>query len=368
MAHTHHERIPVWSWLVPALASVLIALKLAGVVPADHGAVLIVSALLLGAAVFASVRHAELLALRLGEPYGSILLAIAVTIIEIGLIISIMSSEVPGSQTVARDTVFSAVMIVMNGVIGLCMVLGARRHHEQEFQIKGTASALAVLGTLAVIALVLPNYARTEPGPYFATSQMIVIGLASLVLYATFVFVQTISHREYFLESYRDRDEEEPSTEPKPSDRVSMVSLALLLISLTAVVLLSKMLSKPIDDTVAALGLPRAFVGVVIALIVLLPEGIASVRAAILNRLQNSINLALGSAIASIGLTIPAVAIVSLTSEKPLALGINQANTVLLMLTLFMGTITLGTGRTTVLQGVVHLVIFMVFLLISAVP
>ena len=368
MAHTNHNSIPGWSWVALLLACFLLALKFAGVVPADHVAVLLAAAALLGACVFASVHHAELLAVRLGEPYGSILLAIAVTIIEIGLIVSIMASETAGSMTVARDTVFSAVMIVMNGVIGLCMVLGARLHHEQEFQIKGASSALAVLGTLAVIALVLPNYVLTAPGPFYSTIQMVVIGVASLVLYATFVFVQTVGHRDYFIMKTQDDDAATTSAADMPSNKTSLITLGLLLVALAAVVLLSKALSKPIDETVAALGLPRAFVGVVIASIVLLPEGIASVRAALLNRLQNSINLAVGSAIASIGLTIPAVVIVALMSDQPLALGINPANTVLLVLTLFMGTITLGTGRTTVLQGAVHLVIFAVFLLIAAVP
>jgi Ca2+:H+ antiporter len=368
MAHSNHNSIPAWSWIAPLAVLVLLGVKSAGVVPGDHFAILIVSAVLLGAAVFAAVHHAEVLAVRLGEPFGSILLAVAVTIIEIGLIFSIMASGAEGSEAVARDTVFSAVMIVMNGVIGLCMVVGGRRHFEQVFQIRGASSALAVLGTLAVITLVLPNYTRAEIGPFYSSAQIVVIGLASLVLYVTFVFVQTIRHRDYFLESSKDGDPPQHADDGRPSVRTSVISLVLLMISLTGVILLSKVLSKPISDTVAFAGLPKAFVGVIIALIVLLPEGIASVRAAMLNRFQNSINLAIGSAIASIGLTIPAVAVVSLMSEKPLALGISPANQVLLLLTLFMGTITLGTGRTTVLQGAVHLVIFMVFLLISAVP
>ncbi len=261
MAHTNHNSIPAWSWVAPLLACVLLALKFGGVVPADHVAVLLAATVLLGACVFASVHHAELLAVRLGEPYGSILLAIAVTIIEIGLIVSIMASESPGSMTVARDTVFSAVMIVMNGVIGLCMVLGARLHHEQEFQIKGASSALAVLGTLAVIALVLPNHVLTAPGPFYSTVQMVVIGVASLVLYATFVFVQTVGHRDYFIMKEADYDDA-ISAKDMPSNKTSLITLGLLLVALTAVVLLSKALSKSIDDTVAAFGLPPAFVGV----------------------------------------------------------------------------------------------------------
>lgn len=368
MAHTNHNKIPAWSWIAPLVALILLGVKTAGLIPSEQAAVLVFSAALLGAAVFASVHHAEVLAVRLGEPFGSILLAVAVTIIEIGLIISIMSAGEAGSNAVARDTVFSAVMIAMNGITGLCMVLGGRRHFEQVFQIRGTSSALAVLGTLAVITLVLPNYSLTEYGPFYSEAQIAVIGLSSLVLYITFVFVQTIRHRDYFLESYAEGAVSAEREHSRPTGRTAIVSVVLLMASLTAVILLSKLLSKPIADTVAAAGLPKAFVGVVIALIVLLPEGIAAVRAAILNRLQSSINLAVGSAIASIGLTIPAVAVVSLMSDEPLALGISPANQVLLLLTLFMGTITLGTGRTTVLQGMVHMVIFVVFLLIAAIP
>jgi Ca2+:H+ antiporter len=368
MASHSHDKLPAWTWIAPACAAALLAAKFGGLVATDGGLVLTVSAILLGASVFASVHHAEVLAAALGEPFGSLLLAVAVTVIEVALIVSILVSELPGSDAVARDTVFSAVMIVCNGIVGLSLVLGARRHHEQSFQLKGASSALAVLGTLATLALVLPNYTATTLGPVYSPFQLVFVGAVSLVLYLTFVFVQTIRHRDYFLDG---RDEDEAGDEPlaaRPPQRIVAFSAGLLLVALTSVVLLAKILSYPLDKAISAAGLPQSFVGVVIAAIVLLPEGIASVRAALANRLQNSMNLALGSALASIGLTIPVVAVVSLAFGLRLTLGLDAEGSVLLVLTLFVATLTLGTGRTTVLQGTVHLVIFAVFLLLAAVP
>ena len=367
MSGSYHASIPAWTWVGPALASGLLALKFAHVVPSDAMLVLILAGILLGATVFAAVHHAEVLALRLGEPFGSILLAVAVTVIEVALIVSIMLSGAEGSMQVARDTVFAAVMIVLNGIVGLCLAMGGRKHFEQTFQLQGASSALAVLGTLAALALILPNFTQAASGPSYSPLQLALVGLMSLVLWGVFVFVQTIKHRDYFLDSPGDTDTAEASYET-PSNRITLASLVLLLTSLVAVVLLAKVLSYPLETGIAAAGLPQAFVGVVIAAIVLLPEGLAAAKSALLNRLQNSINLALGSAIASIGLTIPTVAVVSLALDQQIALGVSPANMTLLVLTLFVGTLTLGTGRTTVLQGVVHLVIFAAFLLVSAVP
>ncbi len=369
MAGAAHVGIPGWTWAAPALASLLLALKFAHVVPPDATVVLLLAGALLAASVFAGVHHAEVLAVKLGEPFGSILLAVAVTVIEVALIVSIMLSGAEGSDSVARDTVFSAVMIVLNGVIGVCLVLGGRRHFEQRFRLQGASAALAVLGTLATLTLILPNYTLASAGPYYSPLQLVFVGALSLTLWIVFVFVQTIRHRDYFLDA--PADVAETAAEPahaKPSDRVALASLFLLVLSLTAVVLLAKILSYPLDKAVAAAGLPKAFVGVVIAAVVLLPEGMAAARSALMNRLQNSINLGIGSAIASIGLTIPAVAAVSLFLDQKIVLGISHANTVLLVLTLFVSVLTLGTGRTTVLQGAVHLVIFLAFLLVSAVP
>jgi Ca2+:H+ antiporter len=361
------ESLPAWSWTVPLAASLLLVLKFAHILPSTSALVLVAAAILLGGAVFAAVHHAEILALRLGEPFGSILLAVAVTVIEVALIVSIMISGGLGADTVARDTVFSAVMIVLNGVVGLCIVMGATRHHEQSFQIQGASSTLAVLGTLAVLALVMPNFTVATRGGDYAPVQLIVVGAVSLILYMVFVFVQTVRHRAYFLDVAADPGASLHAGDVPPA-RMAAASLGLLLVSLVAVVLLAKTLSVPLSDAVQAAGLPHAVVGVVIAAVVLLPEGMASLKAALANRLQSSINLALGSAVASIGLTIPVVAIVAVASDQRLILGLADEHMVLLVLTLFVSTLTLGTGRTTVLQGAVHLVLFSVFLLLSVVP
>jgi Ca2+:H+ antiporter len=367
MSAPHHASIPAWTWAVPLVASGLLGLKFAHVVPADAAYVLVLAGVLLGETVFAAVHHAEVLALKLGEPFGSILLAVAVTLIEAALIVSIMLSGAAGADVVARDTVFAAVMIVLNGVVGFCLVLGAGRHFEQTFQLQGASSLLAVLGTLATLALILPNFTETAVGGSYSILQLEGIGFMSLVLWAVFVFVQTVKHRDYFLDAAADAGPVELPHEV-PSAATAILSLALLLVSLAAVVLLAKALSYPVDKAIAAAGLPKAFVGVVIAAIVLMPEGLAAAKSALVNRLQNSINLALGSAIASIGLTIPTVAIVSLAFNQQIALGVSTTNMTLLVLTLYISALTFGTGRTTVLQGAVHLVIFAAFLLVSAVP
>jgi Ca2+:H+ antiporter len=358
------EHTPWWAWAAPLAACLLLAARFAHVVPADAPFVLIPAALLLFGAVFAAVHHAEIVALRVGEPFGSIVLAIAVTVIEVALIVSMMLTAKEGGGALARDTVFAAVMLVLNGVVGLCLVFGGARHHEQSFQEQGTSAALSVLGTLAAIALILPNYTRTLAGPYYAPAQLVFVGCVSLCLYAVFLFVQTISHRDYFMA------QTEPGThaEIRPSGRATAISLGLLAVALVAVVLLAKTLSPSLEMAVAAAALPPSFVGVVIAAIVLLPEGLAAVGAARANRLQTSLNLALGSALASIGLTIPAVAVVSLWMHQQLTLGLPPEETTLLILTLFTGTVTLATGRTTILQGAVHLVIFGVFMFLSAMP
>ncbi len=357
--------MPAWSWAAPLAASLLLGLKFGGVIPADAALVLLAATVLLGASVFAAVHHAEVIALRVGEPFGSIILALAVTVIEAALILSIMLGGAPGAENVARDTVFAAVMIVLNLIVGLCLLVGGRRHLEQEFRLDGTAAALAVLGTLAALALILPNTTVAVPGPYYSESQLAFVALASLVLYGSFVFVQAVRHRDYFVATGHAADAEGHDGE-KPSDATTGKSLALLIVALTAVILLAKLLSKPLEQGVAALGLPAAFVGVIIAMVVLLPEGIASVRAAIANRIQTSLNLALGSALATIGLTIPLVAAYAVITGQRVALGIGPEETVLLVLSLFVATITLGTGRTTILQGIVHLVIGCVFLFLAA--
>ncbi len=354
---------PWWAWAAPLGACALLAAKFTHIVPADATAVLILAAFLLLAAVFAAVHHAEIIALRVGEPLGSIVLAVAVTVIEVALIVSMMLAAKDGGGSLARDTVFAAVMLVLNGIVGLCLMFGGARHGEQSFQEQGATAALSVLGTLATIALILPNYTVAAPGPSYANAQLEFVGVVSLLLYGVFLFVQTVRHRDYF-RTGADTDDDHA----RPGARTTAASVLLLIVALVAVVLLAKILSPTLEMGVAAAGFPPAFVGVVIAVLVLLPEGTAAVLSARSNKLQTSLNLALGSALASIGLTIPTVAVVSLWLGQPLQLGLGPEAMTLLILTLFISTVTLATGRTTILQGAVHLVICGVFLLLSAVP
>ncbi|WP_298428586.1 ionic transporter y4hA [Rhodoblastus sp.] len=349
----------------PVAALVLVALEHGHVFLADSPTVILVSAILLLTSVFAAVHHAEIVALKVGEPVGSILLALAVTAIETSLIVAAMVGSETGDNSLARDTVFSAVSIVLNGVIGLCLLVGAARYREQGFRIHGTVSALSVLATLAIVCLVLPNFTVSRLGPQYSPTQLIFVGVLSILLYGVFVFVQSVRHRDYFMV---DSDAVEEEALAPPSGAVTAFSGVMLVVSLASVVLLAETLSPALEHGIRSVGLPVSFLGVVIAALVLLPESVAAVVAARADKLQISLNLSLGSAIASIGLTIPAVAAVSLYLGKELTLGLDAEGMTLLILTLFVSTLTLATGRATILQGAVHLVIFGVFLLFSAVP
>jgi Ca2+:H+ antiporter len=353
------DRQPWWGWTFPLLGWIALLALPKGSAPAT----LVLAVALIGS-VFAAVHHAEVIAHRVGEPYGSLLLAIAVTVIEVGLIVSLMVADPAGKAGLARDTVFAALMIVCNGLVGLCLLTGGARHHEQEFRLAGASAMLSVLVPMAVMVLVLPNFVHAAPGPYFAPMQLIFVSVASLVLYIVLLFVQTIRHRDYFLLAAGDED----SPAPPPPPRQVLYAAILLPIALTAVVLLAKSMSPALEAAVASAGAPDAVVGVAIALLVLLPESLAAVRAARLNRLQTSLNLALGSVAACIGLTIPTVAGLSLWLGEPLALGLAPAEAILMGLTFLVSVLTLGTGRTTVLQGAVHLVIFAAFLFLVFVP
>ena len=352
---------PWWAWTWPILAWVILLITPfagGGLIAGVAGAALI-------ATVFAAVHHAEVVAHRIGEPFGTLVLALAVTIIEVALIVSVMVAAPAEKAGLARDTVFAAVMIVCNGIVGMCLLLGGARHHAQGFQVLGASAALAVLAALTTLTLILPNVATTAPGPFFSASQLVFEGIISLVLYGSFVFIQTVRHRDYFLAIENDDEEAHARL---PSNTTTAVSAGLLLVALVAVVGLAKSLTPMLELGVARLHVPKAVVGIVIAGLVLLPEGLAAVRAARANRLQTSLNLALGSALATIGLTIPVVAAVSIVLRQPLELGLGAKDQVLLALTLLVGIVTLGTGRTTVLQGIVHLVIFAVFLFYAVVP
>lgn len=350
-----------WTWLAPAMAWAVILASFALAVPA------VPLGLGLMGAVLAAVHHAELIAHRVGEPFGTFVLAVAVTVIEVGLIVTLMASAGESAATLARDTVFAAVMIILNGLIGACIFIGALRHKEQIFQQTGVSASLATLCALTVLPLILPNFTVSEPGPVYSFSQLGFVAVVSFLLYATFVAVQTVRHRGYFLPDETLAFDHEADA-AVPSAGQAWLSAALLIACLGAVVILAKMLAAPVEEAVASVEAPRALVGVIIAALVLLPESVAAIRATLANRLQTSLNLALGSALATIGLTIPAVAALAIAADLPLALGLDAKSAVLLFLTLIVSTLTLGTGKTTVLQGAVHLVIFAVYLFTTIVP
>ncbi len=365
-AHSHMPRL---AWVFPALAVLLFAGTL---IPAlglgfSHtlsgfvfAAVLLI---ILFGTVFAAVYHAEVIAEKIGEPYGTLLLTMAVTVIEVALIATIMlgEKEVP---TLARDTVFSVVMIICNGIVGICILVGGLRFREQDFQVTGANIYLCVLIVLATITLVLPNYTETTPGPVYSTSQLAFVSVVTVVLYGVFLYTQTIRHRDYFILGANEED----ANHVPASGKKLVLSMALLLVSLLGVVLLAKTFSVVIDAGSAAIGAPPAFAGVVVALLILLPESVAAVAAARKNDLQKSINLALGSSLATIGLTVPAVAIATYVLDKKLVLGLEARDVLLLVMTMLVSMLTFGTGRTNVLFGLVHLLVFAVFIFLVLVP
>ena len=358
---------PLLSWTILAPALAVVALVLTWGRKPGTVAVVVV-ALVLGAAVLAAVHHAEVVAHRVGEPFGSLVLAVAVTIIEVGLIVTLMVSGGPQTSSLARDTVFAAVMITCNGILGLALFVGSLRHHLVTFNAEGAGAALATVAALAVMTMVLPTFTLGEPGPEFTDAQLTFAAIASLALYGMFVSTQTRRHRDFFLPVTADGQPVDDEHAEPPSGRTALVSLGLLMLSLVAVVGLAKVESPAIEDAVEAAGFPHSFVGVVIALLVLLPETLAAVRAAQRNRLQTSLNLALGSAMASIGLTIPVIAVASIWLEGPLVLGLGATEMVLLALTVVVSVLTVVPGRATRLQGGVHLVLLAAFVFLAINP
>lgn len=354
-----------WTTLAPVLAVLALVLTWGrdlGTFP------VVIVAVVLATAVLAAVHHAEVVALRVGEPFGSLVLAVAVTIIEVALIVTLMVSGGKDTASLARDTVFAAVMITANGIVGLSLLMGAIRYRLISFNAEGTGAALATVTTLAVMTMVVPTF-TSAPGPEFSPAQLAFAAVISLVLYLMFVSTQTRRHRDFFLPV---TDDGQPVTDDDhaapPTDRETYLSLGLLLLSLVAVVGLAKVESPAIESAVAAAGFPQSFVGVVIALLVLLPETLAAVRAAQRNQIQISLNLALGSAMASIGLTIPAIAIASIWLEGPLLLGLGATQMVLLALTVVVSVLTVVPGRATRQQGGVHLVLLAAFVFLAINP
>ncbi|WP_301148390.1 calcium:proton antiporter [Mycobacterium simiae] len=357
-----------WNVAVPLAALVMLALTW-DTVPGPLLAGL--EAVFLIGAVLAAVHHAEVVAHRVGEPFGSLVLATAVTVIELALIIALMASGGHDAETLARDTALAAVMITMNGIAGLSLLLGSRRYGVTLFNPHGTGAALATVTTLATLSLVLPTFTTTRGGQEFSPGQLGFAAVASLLLYLLFVFTQTVRHRDFFLpieqEGQQRPVDEESHAEP-PSNAAALRSVGLLLVALVAVVGLAEQESPAIEKMVAAVGFPHSFVGLVIASLVLLPETLAAARAARGGRIQTSLNLAYGSAMASIGLTIPGIALASIWLEGPLILGLGPTQLVLFAVTVVVSMLTVVPGRATRLQGEVHLVLLAAYVFLAVVP
>lgn len=351
-----------WTEIVPFLSLLLYFLK-----PADspdwYNLVLIGGLI---SAVLVAVHHAEVVAHKVGEPYGTLVLAIAVTTIEVALIVSLMMAGGPGTETLARDTIFAAIMIILNAITGLCLLIGGLRHREQTFGLDGMSASLVALLAISFLTMVLPNYTTTQMGPSYSQSQLLFVGIVTLIIYLSFVFIQTIRHRDYFLPEVGEENSEVHA--PPPSTKVFVLSLVLLVLALVAVVLLGKSLSPVIESSIESIGAPKTLVGIIIAMVVLLPEGLAAYRAAKNNRLQTSLNLALGSALASIGLTIPVVAGVSILMGFDLLLGIDSKSSMLLLISLLVVMMSLRTGKTNILQGIILVLLFFVYLFVTIIP
>jgi Ca2+:H+ antiporter len=358
--------MPRSAWLFPVLAALFFAVATAlGIAftrtPAGLVFAVVLLVILFGT-VFAAVHHAEVIAHRIGEPFGTLLLTLSVTVIEVAMIETMLLSG-KASPALARDTVFAVVMIVCNGLVGACILTGGLRFREQEFQVTGANLYLSVLVVLATITLILPNYTVATPGPIYSPAQLGFVSVVTIILYAVFLYIQTVRHRDYFIRDAVDDDHAGAVT-----GRALLLSVVLLLVALVSVVLLAKKFSDVVDAGAALIGAPPAFAGVVVALLILMPEAVAAMAAAARNDLQKSLNLALGSSLATIGLTVPAVAAVNIGLAEPLLLGLGGRDSVLLATTIVLSMLTFGTGRTNILFGFVHVLVFAVFVFLVLAP
>lgn len=350
-----------WSVLVPIISSVFyLGGFLTNTIFAN-----ITGAVLLFATVLAAVHHAEVVAHKVGEPFGTIILAICITVLEVGLIVSFMLSGGEGAMTYARDTIFAAVMIILNGILGICIWIGSRKYKEQFFITSSATTYLVSLVAILVLTLILPNYTSSVRGPFYTEPQLIFVSLACLVIYGTFLMLQTVRHRNYFIVAEEDNTTHEADP---PSNAKMLISLFLLIVCLAVVIFMAKGLSPVIEGFVENIGAPRALVGVIIASVVLLPEGLAAIRAAQNNQIQSSINLGLGSALASVGLTIPAVSVVCIIYDIPFVLGLDMKSIILLALSVFIVMLSLSRGKTNHLYGTVLLVNLAAYIFTVIVP
>jgi Ca2+:H+ antiporter len=367
MATHIHPALSPLRFLIPAGALAfygLVQLEEIG----ESGPGLVISFLILPvllATVVVAVLDAEEIAHKLGEPFGTLVLTVSVTVIEVALIMSITLGD-KGDPTLARDTIFSVIMIVCNGIVGLCVLAGGIWHREQDFEVKGASAYLSVLSALSVLTLILPNYTKSAAGPTLAPSQLVFVSVVTLLLYGVFLYIQTVRHREFFTEV--DAEPEDAPPLPPGKRRALRLPAALLICSLAAVVLLSKTFSATVRNGLDYVGAPEALSGFLVALLILLPESVTAFRASRMNEFQRAINLSLGSSLATIGLTVPAVAAIHLYLGRDLVLGLTGEAMVLLFATLLISTLTFGTGRTNILYGFVHLILFATYIFLIFVP
>ncbi len=350
-----------WSVIFPILAVIFYFSNLIG----KSGWLDVAGGLLLIACVLAAVHHAEVVAHRVGEPFGTIILAICITILEVSLIVSLMIAGGEHASTYARDTVFAAIMLILNGILGVCIWVGGVKYREQYFARTSATTYLVSLVAILVMTLILPNFTISAAGPHYTEAQLIFVALACLIIYSTFLMVQTVRHRNYFIPEDASENEESYS---RPDLVKTIISLVLLIVCLGVVVFMAKGLSPAIEEMVSSIGAPQSLVGVIIAAVVLLPEGLAAIRAARKDQIQSSLNLALGSALASIGLTIPAVAVVCIFYDIPLVLGLDKKSIILLTLSIFTVMLSLSRGKTNILYGVVLLVNLLAYIFYVIVP
>jgi len=309
------------------------------------------------------VRHADCLAVKLGEPYGTLVLTLSAIAIEVAMISTAMLHGA-NNPSLARDAMFGVVMIALGGLMGAALLVGGLRHREQHYNLQGVNSYLNVIMTLAVLGLVFPTFTTSTRGPTFSAPQLIFLAVMSLVIYGIFLLIQTVRHRQHFV------DAGDAVIDAHHSLRMRSTGFhaTMLILYLLGVVLLAEKFAIPLDNSIERLGVPQAFGGAVIAALVLAPEGIGAIAAAVRNQLQRSVNILLGSVLATIGLTIPAVVIIGFVAKRSITLGLEGANLPLLVLTLGVSVVTFGSGKTNVLQGCVHLLLFAVFLLLIFSP
>ncbi len=353
-----------WTTSIPILAFIL---YLSGYLD-DNILFQAIAGVLLVFSVMSAVHHSEIVAHRVGEPYGTIILAVSITIIEVSIIISLMITGGEKYSSFARDTVYSAVMLLLNGVVGLCLFIGGRKFHTQTFSPHSVKIALVSLISIVAFTMVLPTFTKGELGPYYTGSQIIFEIFACITIYTAFISAQTVRHREYFIAENEESNKSNDTKHQAVSNTSLVISLIFLLISLTIVVLLAKSLSHPLENMIVNYGLPKSLVGIIIAGVILLPEGIAAVNAARKNKIQTSLNLALGSAIASIGLTIPSISVVSYLYDIPLILGLDILPIILLVISIFTVMLSLIGGRSNSIYGVVLLVNLIAYIFLTINP